>query len=42
MIKHYRINRADVEVDMLKLMKAEKEFFQCIIDGREPALKLPM
>lgn len=40
-IKHYRITRDDAELDMYRLLKAEREFYECIVHDREPALKLP-
>lgn len=41
MIKHYRIERADVEADLEYLEEAEKEFARLIEEDKEPALILP-
>lgn len=40
-IKHYRIERADVEADLEYLEEAEKEFARLIEEDKEPALILP-
>lgn len=41
MIKHYRIEREDVEADIEYLEEVEKEFAQLIEEDKEPALILP-
>lgn len=40
-IKHYRIEREDVEADLEYLEEAEKEFARLIEEDKEPALILP-
>ena len=40
-IKHYPIERDEVEDDIKYLMQKEKEFWQCVQTGRKPALILP-
>lgn len=39
--RHYFIERKDVEEDIEYLMQAEKEFYDCIIEDKSPALILP-
>ena len=40
-IRHYTIERKDVEDDIETLREAEEEFYECIVDDKEPALILP-
>lgn len=40
-IKHYRVERVDVEADLEYLEEAEKEFARLIEEDKEPALILP-
>lgn len=39
--KHYRIERTEVEQDIQYLAEKEKEFWECVKEGRKPALILP-
>lgn len=40
-VKHYNIERADVEADLRYLAEEEKRFYNCIQTGRKPNLILP-
>jgi predicted phage-related endonuclease len=40
-VKHYPIERSDVEADIRYLAAEEKRFYQCIKTGRKPSLILP-
>ena len=40
-IRHYRIDRKDVESDISYLIQQEAEFWQCVKEKRMPPLKLP-
>ena len=40
-IRHYRIDRKDVESDIEYLIQQEQEFWQCVQDDKMPAQKLP-
>jgi putative phage-type endonuclease len=40
-IRHYRIDRKDVESDIEYLIQQEQEFWQCVQADKMPALKLP-
>lgn len=39
--KHYKIERAEVEEDIKYLEDAERRFYECIINNRQPNLVLP-
>lgn len=39
--KHYKIERAEVEEDIKYLEDAERRFYECIINDRQPNLVLP-
>ena len=39
--RHYFIERKDVEEDIEYLMQAEKDFYDCILEDKSPALILP-
>ena len=40
--KEYRFDRNECQEDIDFLMESEKEFYQHVLDGTEPALKLPL
>ena len=40
-IKHYLIERKDVEEDIKYLVEAERRFWDCVVTGRRPDLILP-
>lgn len=40
-VKHYPIERADVEADLRYLAEEEQRFYNCIQTGRRPSLILP-
>ena len=40
-VKHYPIERSDVEADIRYLAEEERRFYQCIKTGRKPNLILP-
>lgn len=39
--KHYHINRADVEEDIKYLAEKERQFYECLKNGKEPNMVLP-
>lgn len=40
-VRHYRIERADVEADIKYLLQMETEFWKCVREGRRPNQILP-
>lgn len=40
--KHYRFDKADCINDMRKLYKAEKEFYDCIINNKMPTIRISL
>lgn len=40
-VRHYRIERKDVEEDIRYLIDAERRFWDCVVSGRRPDLVLP-
>ena len=41
-VRHYLIERGDVEEDINYLVEKEEQFWQCVVSGRRPDLILPV